>query len=38
MKSLWWLILFFIDEFFIFSPKSEKYTNTNGEDGIDLVV
>ena len=35
MTSFWWLILFFIDEFFIFSLTSvicEKYTNTNGKD------
>ena len=33
-KSFWWLILFFIDEFFIFSLGSaicKKYTNTNGK-------
>ena len=33
--SFWWLILFFIDSFFIFRLKSvicKKYTNTNGKD------
>ena len=29
---MWWLILFFIDKFFIFRLKSEKYTDTNGKD------
>ena len=36
MTSLWWLILFFIGGFFIFSLESvisKKYTNTNGKDG-----
>ena len=35
MTSFWWLILFFIDEFFIFRLKSvicKRYTNTDGKD------
>ena len=33
MKSLWWLIFFFIDEFFrLESVISKKYTNNNGKD------
>ena len=34
MTSFWWLILFFIDEFFIFRLESlifKKYTNANGK-------
>ena len=33
--SFWWLILFFIDNFFIFRLKSvicKTYTNTNGKE------
>ena len=35
MTSFWWLILFFMGLFFIFSLRSvicKKYTNTNGKD------
>ena len=35
MTSCWWLILFFIDEFFIFSLRSaicKKYTKAYGKD------
>ena len=35
ITSFWWLILFFIDGFFIFSLGTvicKKYTNTNGKD------
>ena len=35
LTSFWWLILFFIDEIFVFRLKSvifKKYTNTNGKD------
>ena len=35
MASCWWVILFLIDEFFIFSLRSviyKKYTNANGKD------
>ena len=35
MRLFWWLILFFIGLFFIFSPGSvicKKYTNTDGKD------
>ena len=34
MTLLWWLIVFFIDEFFIFreSDICKKYTSTDGKD------
>ena len=35
MTSFWWLILFFIDEFFIFRLKGvicKNHRNTNGKD------
>ena len=35
MTSFWWLILFSVNEFFVFrleSVKCKKYTNTNGKD------
>ena len=36
MNSFWWLILFFIDDFFrLESAISKKYTNTNGKDSKD---
>ena len=40
MKPFWWLILFFIDEFFIFRLKSvtcTKYANGNDRKYINTV-